>query len=81
MITCYSSHLTQFGVEEYTDNSLNMVVIIEEDDGQDLDRGSYPAFSCWAAYMTIVLGVANFILMLWGYRKDERDNVNYISLK
>jgi len=56
-------------------------VIVEEEKAEKLIRGKEPVFECWASYLTTFLLVVWFALSLWGYRKDERDQVNYIVLK
>ena len=68
-------------MEEYTDEFGNLIVILEEDDGNNFTRGKYPIFECWASITSIGLLVLCLLMITWGYRRDQRDRVNYIALK
>lgn len=81
VVTCKATHLTQFGVEEYT------FEVATSDSGGDstiIDAGNaaylkdkpafFSVFAVWVTIGTLIFAVP---CLLWGYQKDKRDAINY----
>lgn len=82
LVTCKATHLTAIGVEEYTseassDSGSDGETTDTPSDSEDEDTKTTSMMSSWAIYVSIIMLLAMAAAMLWAYRKDKRDQVNF----
>lgn len=73
-------HLTAIGVEEYTsevttDTSTDDTVTDVPVSAADADNNQINMWNSWAIYTSIVMLILLTAGILWGYRKDKRDEI------
>jgi hypothetical protein len=86
LVNCMTKHLSAIGVEEYTseltEDEDDEDVITEEpisaEEQADLEINMW---NSWAIYVSILLLILLGVGVLWGYRRDKRDEINYSLIR
>ena len=81
-----TTHLTSFGVEEYTGtitsaNSTNTTASASAIAAQQQANLSKNMWNSWAVYTCFILLILLGLGIVWGYRKDKRDEINYSQIR
>jgi hypothetical protein len=82
LVTCLTTHLTAFGVEEYTSDvtttsSSSDNIVPQASVNSATDTASTSIGNSWAIYVCIIMLIMMAAGFLWTYRKDKRDHINY----
>lgn len=79
-MTCLTQHLTAFGVQEYTGAIVApTAAAVDAQAEAALEAASkmLAILTSWAVWLSVALLLVMIFALLWGYRKDNHDELNY----